>query len=145
MASLRITTSHTYLYKKLDEYGAGYRDEILNAVENQCMFLKRNPEVMESDDQQSCDHGRKITIDNFDYQQNVHHITEEHQKIDVHHVTVMSTENRIEAVECSDQKKEDGIMKLENGKFIPSDDDYRLQRKNFITLVGRILVANIFY
>ncbi|CAB3986286.1 Hypothetical predicted protein, partial [Paramuricea clavata] len=84
LASLRITTSHTYLYKKLDEYGAGYQ---------------------------------------------------EHQNIDVHHVTVMSTENRIGAVDFSDQKKEDGIMKLENGKFIPSDDDHQLQRKNFITLV----------
>ncbi len=63
--------------------------------------------------------------------------------IDVHHVTVMSTENRIGAVDFSDQKKEDGIMKLENGKFIPSDDDHQLQRKNFITLVGRIPVANI--
>ena len=101
--------------------------------------------MVESDDQQSCGHGRKITIDNFDYRQNVHHMTEEHQNIDVHHVTVMSTENRIGAVDFSDQKKEDGIMKLENGKFIPSDDDHQLQRKDFISLVGRILVANIPY
>ena len=72
-------------------------------------------------------------------------MTEEHQNSDVHLVSVMSTENRIGAVEYSDQSKEGGIMKLENGKCIPSNDDHQLQRKNFITLVGRILVVNIPY
>ncbi len=123
-------------------HGAGYRDEILNAVKNQCMFLSKNPEVdMDLDNQQPCDHGRKITIDNFDYKQNVHQMTEEHQNIDVHYVSVMSTENRIGAVDYCSDKKEDGIMQLENGKCIPSDEDHRLQRKNFITLLGRIIVA----
>ena len=41
------------------------------------------------------DHGRKLTIDNFDYHQNVHQMTEEHQNIDHHYVTVMATENRV--------------------------------------------------
>ena len=30
------------------------------------------------------DNGRKITMDNFDYHQNVHYMTEEHQNIDKH-------------------------------------------------------------
>ncbi|XP_028410550.1 uncharacterized protein LOC114533248 [Dendronephthya gigantea] len=139
LATLRIMTSHSYLYKKLDEYGSGYRDKILKAVDNQCQFIREN----EADTQLSCDIGRKITIDNFDYRQNVHHMTEQHQNIDVHLVSVMSTENRVGGIEFSDEKNGPAIMKLENGTFIPSDGDHQLHRSNFITLVGRILVDSI--
>ena len=56
-------------------------------------------------------------------------MTDKHQNIDVHLVSVMSTENRVAAVEYSDQKSEDGVMKLENGKCIPSDDDHQCQKE----------------
>ena len=59
-------------------------------------------------------------------------MTEHHQNIDVHHVSVMSTENRVS-----------GVMDLENGKCIPSTGDHILQRRNFITLVEQVIVANI--
>lgn len=134
-------TSHTYLYKKLDEYGAGYCDKILKAVDNQCQFIRKN----DADVQVSCDIGRKITIDNLDYRQNVHYMTEQHQNIDVHLVSVMSTENRVGAVHLSAEKNGCEIMKIENGTFIPSDSDHQLQRMNYITLVGRILVDDIPY
>ena len=41
------------------------------------------------------------------------------------------------------KKKTGGIMDLENGKCIPSTGDHILQRRNFITLVERVIVANI--
>ena len=41
------------------------------------------------------------------------------------------------------KKKPDGIMDLENGKCIPSTGDHILQRRNFVTLVERVVVANI--
>lgn len=120
----------------------GYRNDILDAVSKQCQFL--NPATEEEPgNQTSCDIGRKITIDNFHYRQNVHHMTEHHQNIDVHHVSVMSTENRVSGVELSNEKKPHGIMDLENGKCIPSPGDHILQRRNFITLVERVIVANI--
>ena len=147
MSSLRLTTSHTYLYKKLDEYGKGYRHEILDAVKNQCQFLDQsNVEAhtgVINEDQLSCDLGRKITVDNFDYRQHVHHMTEDHQNIDVHLVSVISTENRVGAVDLNDDNTATGILDIENGKCIPSDEEHRSQRKNFITLIGQIIVGNI--
>lgn len=97
----------------------------------------------ETGNQTSCDIERKITIDNFDYRQNVHHMTEDHQNIDIHHVSVMSTDNRVSGVELSNEEKPDGIMDLENGECIPSTVDHILQRKKFITLVERVIVDNI--
>ena len=41
------------------------------------------------------------------------------------------------------KKKQVGLMDLENGKCIPSTGDHILQRRNFITLVERVIVANI--
>jgi cytoskeletal protein RodZ len=39
--------------------------------------------------------GQKITIDNIDYPQEVHHMTQDHQTIDKHYLTVCATENRV--------------------------------------------------
>ncbi len=51
------------------------------------------------------DGGRKITIDNLDYHQNVHHTTEEHQNVDKHYVMVMATENRVTGNDFSDMQQ----------------------------------------
>ena len=39
--------------------------------------------------------GFKLTIDNVDYLQCVHYMTEEHQNVDKHYVTVNATTNRV--------------------------------------------------
>ena len=70
-------------------------------------------------------------------------MTENHQNIDVHHVSFMSAENRVGGVELSNEKNPDGIMDLENGKCIPSIDDHILHRRNFTALVEWVIVANI--
>jgi hypothetical protein len=70
------------------------------------------------------DNGRKITFDNLDYHQKVHHITEEHQNIDKHYVTSMSTENRVHGNHLSDKCPETGVLRMENGKCLPSVQDH---------------------
>ena len=42
-----------------------------------------------------CDTGRKIVLDNIDYHQVTHDMTEEHKDNDVHYCSHMATENRI--------------------------------------------------
>ena len=89
------------------------------------------------------DIGRKITFDNLDYHQEVHHMTEDHQNIDRHYVTVMSTNNRVHGHHLSDKPSETGVFQMENGKCLPSVLDNVRQRENYITLVERVIANNI--
>ena len=41
------------------------------------------------------DSGRKLVFDNFDFRQEVHYMTQDHQNVDVHWVTHMAVENRV--------------------------------------------------
>ena len=92
---------------------------------------------------ENCDGGRKIVLDNFDYHQNVHCMTEEHQNIDHHYVTLMATENRVTGCNLPSSKPIQGIKSMDNRKCIPDTNDHVQQRKNYVTLVDRIMVRNI--
>ena len=39
--------------------------------------------------------GQKLTIDNIDFRQQVHYMTQEHQVIDQHYLTICATNNRV--------------------------------------------------
>ena len=77
----------------------------------------------------TADKGRKLVFDNFDFKQQVHSMTEQHQNIDVHWVTHLSVENRADAV-----------MQMENGVCLPTRHEHHLQRENYITLTERAIV-----
>ena len=98
---------------------------------------------MENTDLQP-DAGRKVIFDNFDFKQNVHHMTETHQNTDHHWVSHMCTENRVSGNHLSTTRpKESSIMDIDNGKFIPSREEHVVQRQNYATLVSQIIVRNI--
>ena len=48
------------------------------------------------------DHGRKLTLDNVDIHIPTHDMTEEHQNLDAHYCSLMSTENRVSGLHLSD-------------------------------------------
>ena len=52
----------------------------------------------------TADKGRKLVFDNFDFKQQVHSMTEQHQNIDVHWVTHLSVENRVSGNHLSSAK-----------------------------------------
>lgn len=90
------------------------------------------------------DKGRKIVFDNFDFKQNVHHMTQDHQNIDIHWVSHISVENRISGNHLSMVKPaKTSLLNIENAKFIPNRIEHVLQRENYGCLVSRILVENI--
>ncbi|CAB4040514.1 Hypothetical predicted protein [Paramuricea clavata] len=106
LGPLKLTTSHTYVYKKLDEFGIDYYDHILESVKRQGEFLKQqqeqktsvNPELAKSHQNRNLivpDVGRKLVFDNMDYRHEVHYMTEEHQSVDNHCATVMAVENHV--------------------------------------------------
>ncbi len=92
----------------LDEFGKDFKSHIGQAVKKQGERMNRLHHCASGDEIGQVatldfpDGGRKITIDNLDYHQNVHHMTEEHQNIDKHYVTVMATENRVTGNDFSD-------------------------------------------
>ena len=155
LSTLRITTSHTYLYKKLDEFGKDHDKPIREAVARQSEYMAsvRDHPSAENEDQRSekstksaChtpDCGRKMVFDNLDYSQEVHWMTEDHQNTDCHYVTAMSTENRVPGMGLSTETPQFGLLDMENGDCLPSALDNAKQRDNYIKLVERIIVNNI--
>ena len=128
---LKLTTSHTYVYKKLDEFGKDYNKNILESFKRQGEFMKQQMQRRTDANSVSAkfhqnrklivpDVGRKLVFGNIDYRHEVHYMTEEHQSVDNHCVTVMAVENRVSGSHLSDQQPEGGVLQLENGKCIPS-------------------------
>ena len=77
--------SHTFLYKKLDEFGVNHNGPVLEKVKAESKRLSTiwkdcdNEERSISDSSTDCieaDNGRKIVFDNFDFTQKVHHMSE---------------------------------------------------------------------
>ena len=89
------------------------------------------------------DKGRKITFDNFDIYQVVHHMTEQNQNKDKHYVTAMSTENRISGTHLSRTAPVGDIVTMENGKCVPNHAEHQKQKENYVVLVSRIITAHI--
>ncbi|XP_028404057.1 uncharacterized protein LOC114526731 isoform X1 [Dendronephthya gigantea] len=150
LCPLKITTSHTYVYKKLDEFGKDYNKDILHSVKEQGEFMEQraaqiNPDAHGQQNNRcfTQDVGRKLVFDNIDYHQEVHRMTEDHQNVDKHCVTVMAIENRVSGNHLGEEQPKDGILKLQNGKCLPSCRDNQKQRDNYIALVGRVISTNI--
>ena len=154
-----MVVSHTFLYKKLNEYGEKHNEKILKkvAIEGkrwEAGILHKEDEIVEGDNGSGImcaftkttepDNGRKIVFDNFDFKQNVHHMTETHQNIYNHWVSHMCTENRVSGSHLSmERPKDSAVLELDNGKLIPSKEEHMIQRQNYSTLLLQIIVRNI--
>lgn len=159
LGALRVTTGHTYYYRKLDEFGKEFAVSVEKKVKGETNRLKNKHELSSvqlatrgsEQPQQSTevvpsvvsplDKGRKLVFDNFDFRQQVHTMTEEHQNVDVHWCTHMAVENRVSGNHLSDTKPDaDYLLQMENGLCLPSPYDHHLQRQNYITLTTRAIV-----
>lgn len=137
---LCIATSHVYFNKKMDEFGKDHTHEITEAVKNQAKVMEAlSNSSGNSTENLTQDPGRKLTFDNIDFRQKVHHMSEDNQNIDKHCVTIMSTENRVSGNHLSNDPPEGGIMDMPNGICIPDQIESQQQRENYITLVERLL------
>ena len=152
LSSLKITCSHTFLYKKLDQFGEDHNKHILESVKQQGEFMEFQAERQKcdagllADQKNKCvvqDVGRKLVFDNIDYRQEVHYMTHEHQNNDAHCVTYMSVANRVSGNHLSHVRPGGSVLNLENGKCLPSVRDNVRQRENYIALIGRIISAKI--
>lgn len=164
--------SHTQLYRKLTEFGQDYDHSVRIMKQQEQEWMESKQTVSESeasfadDDQGSSTDqssssgedlpkpklepplkaqptGQKITIDNIDYRQDVHDMTQDHQTIDKHYLTVCATENRVSGNHLSTNQPYGKLESLENGKCIPSSKEQILQREDYIKLTERALVKNL--
>ena len=145
---MKVTTSHTYVYKKLDEFGKDHNKKILHSVMQQGEFMEQNQASAQVHQHKRLivpDVGRKLVFDNIDYRHEVHYMTQDNQDKDKHCVTIMATENRVSGNHLSSEPPVGGVKQMENGKCLPSSRDNAKQRDNYIALVGRVIVANIEY
>ncbi len=118
-----------------------WKQKLLSKTKSQLLHASENVKIVETPEPNA---GRKIVFDNFDFKQNVHHMTEEHQNIDNHWVSHMCTENRVSGNNLSTVRPQlSSILSLDNGVFIPNEEEHILQRENYVTLVSQIIVRNI--
>ena len=119
LSKLRLVTSLPHLYKKLEEFGVDHDYKIKEMVKNDTEWFA-SQKVAESSKLNILDNnvkqspGFKITIDNVDYRQNVHYMTEGHQNIDKHYVSVNATTNRVPANHLSNEVQDTSINCMEN-------------------------------
>jgi hypothetical protein len=161
---LKLVFSHTFLYKKLDEFGHNHNSKILEKVKNESarlltlwddvhgdqpgtgqddLVVDATPRTRQTTTYEA-DHGRKIVFDNFDFHQKVHHMSEVNQNIDNHWVVHMNTENRVSGNHLSMvEGSADKILQMDNGKCLPDRNEHATQRDNYADLVSRIVVDNI--
>ena len=134
---IRLVVSHTFLYKKLDQFGHDHNAKIMEKVRNESARLLS----IWSED--ASDQGLKLVFDNFDFNQKVHHMSEFHQNIDNHWVAHMCTENRVAGNHLSMEERSTTILDMDNGKCIPDSSEHIAQRENYTNLVSQIMVDNI--
>lgn len=89
------------------------------------------------------DNGRKLVLDNVDFHQLTHDMTEQHQNPDAHFCSLMATENRVSGNHLPDDEPICTLMDMENGKCCPSQWEHKLQHDNYIQLVSRVLTQEL--
>eukprot|EP00794_Sanderia_malayensis_P013233 gene13233-14591_t len=105
LKELGLVTSHTFMYKTLDKFGACHDQHLRDNT-----FQATTP--------------RKIVIDNFDFATKVHYMTEMHQNSDKHWVSVASTEKRVlDSSLSSRAPATDAILENQNYNFLPSTEE----------------------
>eukprot|EP00794_Sanderia_malayensis_P002297 gene2297-2644_t len=135
---MRIGVSHTFMYKKLDEFGHQHLEEVLQSVKDESERLSSNDCNTEED------HGRKIVFDNIDHRTEVRCMSQENQNTDEHWVSVMVTDNRISGNHLSNKRPPpDAILKMDIGLCLPDGKDHSKQIENYGYLVSRIVASKI--
>eukprot|EP00112_Aurelia_sp_Birch-Aquarium-sp1_P017402 Seg4027.1 transcript_id=Seg4027.1/GoldUCD/mRNA.D3Y31 product="hypothetical protein" protein_id=Seg4027.1/GoldUCD/D3Y31 len=137
---LRLTPSHTYMYKKLDEFGLNHDKRLSDVFDHECKCLEETAESGNSD--LEVEPGFKHVIDNFNMRKEVCDMTEEHQNINENWVAHLAVKNRVSAKELSDVA-ESNIFDMENGTVIPSQLEHKLQKRDYMTLIQRLLTEKL--
>ncbi|XP_028518482.1 uncharacterized protein LOC114576306 [Exaiptasia diaphana] len=124
----------------MDEFGKDFDAVLKESVLKESKRLETLCTCSNTQQTISPDKGRKLVFDNFDFKQHVHHMTEGNQNPDIHWTTHMAVENRVDGNNLSNaQPPDEDLLKLENGRCMPTSREHQLQREDYITLVERMI------
>eukprot|EP00794_Sanderia_malayensis_P009643 gene9643-10630_t len=151
LQATRITASIPFIHKKLDEFGKNFDEKVMTSVETECKRMdkialaKKTTSIRDQPIPLECkvDLGRKMVFDNVDFEQRVHHMTEEHQNSLVHWTSFMSIENRVKGCHLQELQSQGDFLSLENGTFVPNRCEHLKQRSNYIHHASKIAVDYI--
>ena len=85
--------------------------------------------------------GFSVAFDNIDMQVKAKNMTTANQNKDVHWINHRMLMNRVSGNSCSSTGQKD-LSKISNLKLLPSHNDVKKQRFNYIILISRILVEH---
>ncbi len=174
MSTMKIGTSLKYFNKKCDEFKEASKKNLLeekakdeNALSK--LLSKFVPTAVEIDqphnnhqdsdvvvgktgststsqtNKQVLSAGSHYVIDNFDMFQKVRDMSEDRQNKDIHWVIHNKIVNRVSANHLPNAGPICDIDNVDNSKLIPSVSDNVMQRRDYVTLVERIIVSSIPY
>ena len=85
--------------------------------------------------------GFSIAFDNIDMEIKARNMTMANQNRDVHWINHRMLMNRVSGNSCSNEGQKD-LSTISNLRFLPSHNDVKKQRFNYIILISRILVEH---
>lgn len=85
--------------------------------------------------------GFAILFDNIDGKVNRRHMTKENQNFDFHWVNHKAVMNRVSGNKLDNSPR--NILEVSNIKLLPTVQDQKQQRHNYVVLVARILVEHL--
>ena len=136
LSGLGLTTSHTTVLRKIEEARRCFNDELIS-WKNQLEAYLANPISSGS----PVDY--QIVVDNLDLEITPHLATTQYLKRSIHWVNAMAVKHRILGNHLSDTGHQRSIDELEPCHILPTPEDHRCLRQNFITFVERVLTVRL--
>ena len=108
---------------------------------NMCPVEKANAIRDMKKERSNMNPGFAILFDNIDGSLNRRHMTMENQNLDYHWVNHKIVVNRVSGNKFDKSPRD--ILNVSNHRFLPTVQDQKRQRQNYIVLVARILVEHL--
>ena len=162
---MKITNSNTSILRTMDKLGEDYdvklkeakevitqQNKQIKEAEVKCKNLlqqnsKHLPHELKSAHQElhslevSAHPGFVTSFDNLDVSLKRRNMTVEQQNQDYHWVNHNMVENRISGVSMATSAPKKQLLDVENVRFLPSLEDQRSQKMNYIVLCSRVLIS----
>lgn len=162
---MKVTTSNQGTLDRMDTLGEEHDIELKQAqtriVKESCEIQNLKREVQSCDPSENsqsreklakaqdklllhkatCHPGFSIVFDNIDLETKRKNMTMAKQNTDEHWINHKFVTNRVSGNQFEWEGPRKEILDVPNIKYLPSKDDYKWQRHNYIVLVSRVLVS----
>ena len=135
--------SPRHLYRILDKFGDRFDVKVKEVLDAEAKQLEAGNPICQAVSISATSSGQKIIIDNLYYRQEVHYMSQEHQTVDNHFLSVCATKNRVAGNPLSSITPTCALKRLDVAKCIPNAMDQANQRFNYIIFAEKMLVKHL--